>query len=68
MFSYNNNIKKIDFSHFDTSKVTDMNNMFANCNELEFINMTGINTSSVIYMGLNVSRLSKADIFRFIKF
>ena len=33
MFTYNNNIKKIDFSHFDTSKVTDMNNMFSNCNE-----------------------------------
>ena len=33
MFVYNNNIKKIDFSHFDTSKVTDMNNMFSNCNE-----------------------------------
>ena len=32
MFSCNDNIKKVDLTHFDTSKVNDMNNMFSNCN------------------------------------
>ena len=68
MFRYNNNIKKIDFSHFDTSKVTDMNNMFANCGELEYINMTGINTSSVTDMGSmfqSCSKLTSLDLSSF---
>ena len=50
MFSSNTNIKKVDLTHFDTSKVTDMNNMFSNCKELEYVNMTGIDTSSVTNM------------------
>ena len=68
MFSYNNYIKKIDFSQFDTSKVTDMNNMFSNCNELEYINMTGINTSSVTNMGSmfqSIPRLTSLDLSSF---
>ena len=68
MFSYNHNIKKIDFSHFDTSKVTDMYNMFSNCNELEYINMTGINTSSVTNMGAmfqSIPKLTSLDLSSF---
>ena len=68
MFRYNNNIKKIDFSHFDTSKVRDMNNMLANCNELEYINMTGINTSSVTDMGgmfQSIPKLTSLDLSSF---
>ena len=51
MFHYNYNVKKVDFTNFDTSKVKAMNNMFSNCPELEYVNMTGIDTSSVTNMG-----------------
>jgi len=51
MFNYNYYIKKVDLTKIDTSKVTDMNSMFANCVQLEYVNMTGIDTSSVTDMG-----------------
>ena len=51
LFNYNYYIKTVDLTHFDTSKVKDMNGMFANCDKLEYVNMTGIDTSSVIDMG-----------------
>ena len=50
MFSYLNNIKEIDLSHFDFSQVTSMENMFGNCYNLEKINFGYINTSSVVNM------------------
>ena len=52
MFNYNYYIKKADLTKIDTSKVKDMNSMFANCIALEYINMTGLDTSSVTDMGL----------------
>ena len=50
MFSYLDNIKEIDFSEFDFSKVTTMENMFAFCYNLERINFGNINTLSVVNM------------------
>ena len=47
MFSGLKNIKEIDLSNFDTSKVTDMNSMFKECTNLEKINFGNINTSLV---------------------
>ena len=44
------NITFIDFSHFDTSKITDMVNLFANCSSLTSINLNNFNTSSVKQM------------------
>ena len=50
MFNYNYYVKKVDLTDLDTSKVKDMNSMFANCVRLEYVNMTGIDTSSVTDM------------------
>ena len=51
MFKCNYYIKKVDLTNFDTSKVIDMNSMFANCAGLEYVNMTDIDTSSVTDIG-----------------
>ena len=45
------NIIKIDFSGFDSSKVTNMRQMFYSCTSLTSINFKNFDTSSVIYMG-----------------
>lgn|GEM_PF-5358311 len=42
-------LKKVDFTNFNASKVTTMNEMFAGCTSLETITLD-INTESVIYM------------------
>lgn len=42
-------LKKVDFTNFNASKVTTMNEMFAGCTSLETITLN-INTESVIYM------------------
>ena len=47
MFNGLKNIKEIDLSNFDTSKVTDMDSMFYLCTNLEKINFGNINTSLV---------------------
>ena len=45
------NIIKIDFSGFDSSKVTKMYDMFYGCTSLTSINFKNFDTSSVVYMG-----------------
>ena len=50
MFNGLSKIRKIDFSNFDSSSVTDMEYMFQDCSDLEEINFTGFKTSSVITM------------------
>ena len=47
MFSDLSNIKKIDFSNFDTSHVTTMFLMFGNCISLISLDLSGFNTSLV---------------------
>ena len=47
MFSNLTNITKIDFSAFDTSKVTDMRCMFWGCKSLQSINVSSFNTENV---------------------
>ena len=44
-------IISIDFTFFDSSKVTNMENLFKGCNELVEIDFTNFNTSLVINMG-----------------
>ena len=39
------NITKIDFSDFDTSKVTDMSYMFSGCSSLSALNLSNFDTS-----------------------
>ena len=50
MFAYLSNIKSIDLSLFDASKVTNMQSMFEHCTNLESINFGEINTSSILDM------------------
>ena len=47
MFFNLSNITKIDFSKFDSSKVTGMACMFQGCNSLESINFNNFNTASL---------------------
>ena len=44
------NLKSIDISHFNTSKIQNMNGMFFQCNSLEFLELGNLNTSSVTDM------------------
>ena len=44
------NITSFDFSHFDSSKMTNMESMFHGCDSLNSINFTNFNTSSATDM------------------
>lgn len=51
MFNNNSNLINIDLSNFDTSKVTNMQNMFFNCNTLtSIIGVSNFDTSKVTDM------------------
>ena len=41
------NIISIDFSHFDSSEVTNMHSLFRECKQLEYINFSGCNTKKL---------------------
>lgn len=43
--------KELDLSNFDTSKVTDMHNMFFESKDLEHIDLSSFDTSNVVAMG-----------------
>ena len=58
----------LDLSEFDTSKVTDMNNMFSNCYELKELNISNFNTSNVVDMCdmfFNCGELNNLDLSSF---
>ena len=50
MFSNNGNISSLDVSNFDTSQVTDMNNMFFYCTALTSLDVSNFVTSQVTNM------------------
>ena len=50
MFDGCSDISEIDLSNFDSSEITDMNNMFYKCSSLTSINLTGFITSQVTAM------------------
>ena len=61
-------ILEIDLSNFDTSRVTDMSQMFKDCNYIQTINFGNINTSSVEdiqYMFFGCSSLISIDLSYF---
>ena len=67
MFNNLGNLKEIDLSYFDTSKVKDMNSMFYDCKNLEKINLGNIDTSSVEDMSKlfeNCHNLESIDLSR----
>ena len=47
---YAEEIKSFDLSSFDTSKVTEMDNMFNGCSSLETLDLSGFDTSKVEFM------------------
>lgn len=50
LFSDFTNLKRLDFSGFDTSRVKDMRDMFLHCESLEELNLDRFNTSNVTDM------------------
>lgn len=62
-------VKKIRFNDcFDTSEVTDMSHMFRACQELESVDLQGLNTSSVTdmsYMFCHCNKVRELDISGF---
>lgn len=50
MFYGCTNITQIDFSNFDTSRITNMGGMFQGCSSLTALNLSNFNTSSVTNM------------------
>ena len=68
MFSGLTNITRIDFSKFDSSKVTEMSVMFYDCNSLISINLKNFNTASAKYMNgmfYGCSKLKSIDVSNF---
>lgn len=61
--------KNLDFiNKLDTSKVTNMNNMFSNCNKLKTIDLSNFNTSNVTdmsYMFYYCTNLTPIDVSSF---
>lgn len=61
--------KNLDFiSKLDTSKVTDMNNMFSQCQTLETVDLSNFDTSNVMNMGnmfYNCRNLTELDVSNF---
>ena len=68
MFISLDHILSIDFSKFDSSKVTSMTNMFFGCSSLKTINFNNLDTSSVIsmdYMFFSCNSLTSLDLSNF---
>ena len=61
-------IEKLDLSRFNTTKVTDMSNMFSNCSSLISLDLSSFNTTKVTDMGLmfyGCSSLTSLDLSSF---
>ena len=68
MFISLDHILSIDFSKFDSSKVTSMTNMLSGCLNLKIIKFNNLDTSSVIYMNnmfLSCTSLTSLDLSNF---
>ena len=61
-------IRRIDFTGWDTSNVTDMKEMFLNCKELQWLDLSMFNTSKVTDMSkmfYNCEKLWELDVSSF---
>lgn len=69
LFAYYTHLLRIDFDNsFDTSGVTNMNRMFANCHDLRTLDVRQLNTSNVTdmaYMFANCFQLYSLDLRSF---
>ena len=65
LFSFCNNIKNIDFSHFNTSNVTNMSRMFNCCTALNNLDISALDTTNVTDMSSmfnNCYKLNNLDV------
>ena len=65
---YGSNFQKITFQDIDTSEVTSMNNLFANCQNLKQVDVSPFNTASVTdmsYLFSNCKNLKQIDLSNF---
>ena len=58
LFYKSSNITELNFSNFDTSKITNMEDMFDGCSSIISLDLSNFDTSNVKYMGAMVSRCS----------
>ena len=58
MFKFCSDLTSLDVSHWDTSKVTNMNDMFGFCHELTQVDVIGWDTSNVTDMSWMFNRCS----------
>ena len=68
LFSLLTNLLNIDFSAFNTSKVTDMSDMFYSCSKLTNLNVSNFDTSQVTdmsFMFYSCSSLTSLDVSNF---
>ena len=68
MFYHASSLAELDLSNFDTSKVTDMNYMFASMSSLVKLNIDSFDTSNVTNMArmfYNTSSLAELDLSSF---
>ena len=68
MFFMNYSLVSLNFSNFNTSKVTDMSSMFGECSSLTNLDVTGFDTSKVTNMSSMFSvceSLTKLDLSNF---
>ena len=68
MFNKCYDIKVLDVSHFDTSKVSNMSHMFTECEKVQVLDVSHFDTSNVTnmeYMFSDCRRLTELDISHF---
>jgi surface protein len=68
MFAVCQNLTSLDLSHFNTEKVTDMNNMFFMCQNLTSLDLSHFNTEKVTNMNnmfAVCNRLTSLDLSHF---
>ena len=65
MFKSLNNIKEIDLSNFDASKITSMNEMFQGCSNLASVILSNSNTYNLINISFMFHNCSNLEIINF---
>ena len=59
LFNGFSSLKQIEFVSFETTQVTNIREMFQDCNELEFLDLSKFNTGKIIEMDYTFYRCNK---------
>ena len=68
LFAFDEKLESLDLSTFDTSKVTDMQNMFYECKNILNLDLTSFNTLNSVdmgYMFYGCAKLTNIDLSTF---